>query len=63
MRCMWNKMIFNVHYFCNNKLKIKIKLHCFIYFENRQVPFPHPVLHQLKHNINSASTTVSLYEL
>jgi hypothetical protein len=29
---MWNKMAFNVHSFCKNKLKIKIKFHCFIYF-------------------------------
>jgi hypothetical protein len=32
MKCVWNKMAFNVHLFCNNKLKIKIKCHCFIYF-------------------------------
>jgi hypothetical protein len=36
-------MAFNVHSFCNNKLKIKIKFHCFIYnFEYRQVPLPYP---------------------
>jgi hypothetical protein len=32
MKCMWNKMAFNVDSFCNRKLKIKIKCHCFIYF-------------------------------
>jgi hypothetical protein len=32
MKCMWNKMSFHVHSFCNNKLKIKITFHCFIYF-------------------------------
>jgi hypothetical protein len=31
MKCMWNKMAFNVHSFCNNKLKITITFHCFMY--------------------------------
>jgi hypothetical protein len=30
IKCMWNKMAFNAHSFCNNKLKIKLKFHCFI---------------------------------
>jgi hypothetical protein len=30
MKCMWNKVAFNVHSFYNNKLKIKIKCHSFI---------------------------------
>jgi hypothetical protein len=35
MNCMWNKMTFNVHSFCNNKLKIKIKFTALYTFENR----------------------------
>jgi hypothetical protein len=27
MNCAWNKMAFNVHSFCKNKLKIKTKFH------------------------------------
>jgi hypothetical protein len=40
MKCTWNKMAFNIHSFCNNKLKIKIKFHCFIYVWKSQVPLP-----------------------
>jgi hypothetical protein len=30
MKCMWNKMVFNAHSCCINKLKIKTKFHCYI---------------------------------
>jgi hypothetical protein len=32
IKCMWNKIALNIHSFCDNKLKIKIQFHCFIYF-------------------------------
>jgi hypothetical protein len=38
-KCKWNKTAFNVHPSCNNKLKIKIKFHCFIYFRKSSGSF------------------------
>jgi hypothetical protein len=31
MKCKWNNVVFNIPSFCNNKLEIKTKFHCFIH--------------------------------
>jgi hypothetical protein len=58
----WNKMIFNVHSFCNNKLKIKIKFHCFIYFWKSSGSLATPCIYYLYRPIIKGYSRSTLHQ-